>query len=183
MVEVVNVVASGRIGRELDLAALQPDLNVYEKIYEPERLPGLQLQFEEEGAVLILYSTGAYSIMGAKSKEDLREIYNALDRATSEIDIDITADSKRPEVQNLICKADLGQEIDLSTLSIKLGLDNIEYEPEQSPFLYYWPGEIGCLITIPTNGEIIITGVEMEEQAEQAFVHLQNRIDELFQKE
>lgn len=183
MVEIVNVVASGHIGREFDLAALQTDLNAYEKIYEPERFPGLQLRFKDEGAVLILYSTGAYSIMGAKSEEDLERIYDALARSVGEIGIDITAAGKRPEVRNLICKADLGREIDLSALTIGLGLENVEYEPEQSPFLYYWPEEIGCLITIPTNGEVMITGVEMEEQAEQAFAHLQNRIDELLQQE
>lgn len=183
VVEIVNVVASGHVGREFDLGALQTDLNAYEKIYEPERFPGLQLRFEEEGAVLNLYATGAYSIMGAKSEEDLESIYNALTRAVGEIDIDITAAGKRPEIQNLICKADLGREVDLSALTIGLGLENVEYEPEQSPFLYYWPEGIDCLITIPTNGEVIITGVQMKEQAEQAFSHLRKRIDELLQPE
>lgn len=183
MVEIVNVVASGHIGREFDLAALQTDLDTYEKIYEPERSPGLQLRFEDEGAVVILYSTGSYNIMGAKSEEDLERIYSALARTVGEIDIDITAAGKRPEIQNLICKADLGRELDLSALTIGLGLENVEYEPEQSPFLYYWPEDIDCLITIPTNGEVIITGVEMEEQAEQAFAHLQTRIDDLLQQE
>lgn len=183
MVEVVNVVASGHIGRELDLCALQTDLNTYEKIYEPESFPGLQLRFEDGGAVLILYSTGAYSIMGAKSEEDLEKIYDALARAVGAVGINIRDADKRPEVRNLICKADLGREFDLSTLTIGLGLENVEYEPEQSPFLYYWPEKVDCLITIPTNGEVVITGIEMEEQAEQAFAHLQNRIDELLQQE
>lgn len=181
MVEIVNVVASGYIGREFDLAALQSDLNAYEKSYEPERFPGLQLRFEDESAVLILYSTGAYSIMGAKSEEDIERVYDALAKSVGELDIDITAADKRPEVRNLICKADLGREINLSALTVGLGLEKAEYEPEQSPFLYYRPEEVDCLITIPTNGEIIITGVDMEEQAEQAFAHLQNRIDNLIQ--
>jgi transcription initiation factor TFIID TATA-box-binding protein len=183
MVDIVNVVASGHIGREFDLAALQTDLNVYEKIYEPERFPGLQLRFKDEGAVLILYSTGAYSIMGAKSQENLEKIYDALARSVGEIGIDIAAAGKRPEVRNIICKADLGRELDLSPLTVGLGLENVEYEPEQSPFLYYWPEVIDCLITIPSNGEVMITGVEMEEQAEQAFTHLQSQIDELLQQE
>lgn len=182
MVDIVNVVASGYIGREFDLVALQADLSTYEKVYEPERFPGLQLRFEEEGAVLILYSTGAYSIMGAKSEEDLERIYNAFARAMNKIDIDIMILDKGPEIQNLICKANLEQEVDLSALTIGLGLESVEYEPGQSPFLYYWPEEVDCLITIPTNGEVIITGVKVEEQAERAFAHLQNRIDELFHK-
>lgn len=183
MIRIVNVVASGHLGRELDLGALQTDLVTYEKIYEPERFPGLQLRFGEEGAVLILYSTGAYSIMGAESEKHLERLYNALAKAVSDIGIDITDSGKRPEVRNLICKADLGREVNLSALTIGLGLENVEYEPEQSPFLYYWPEEIDCLITIPSNGEVSITGVEKEEQAQQAFAHLQNRIDELLEQE
>jgi len=183
VVNIVNVVASGHIGRELDLHALQCDLEVHEKVYEPERFPGLQLRFGEEGAVLILYSTGAYSIMGAKSEEELSQIYNALTAAMGDIGLDITSAGQRPEVRNLICKANLGREVDLSALTIGLGLEEVEYEPEQSPFLYYWPEDPDCLITTPTNGEVIITGVETREKAEQAFGQFQNQISALFENE
>ena len=183
MVEVVNIVASGHLGRELDLRALQNDLDAYEKIYEPERFPGLQLRFEEGSTVLILYSTGSYSIMGAKSEEELGNIYISLSEAVGDLGIEITDKGKRPEVRNLICKADLRREFNLSALSIGLGMENTEYEPEQSPFLFYWPEEHDCLITIPTNGAVSITGVETVEEAEQAFIHIQNRIEELFQQE
>lgn len=181
MVELVNVVASGHIEREFDLAALQNDINAFETTFEPERFPGLQLRFEEGSAVLILYSSGTYSIMGAKSKEDLNQMYESLDKAVSEIGIDITETAERPEVRNLICKADLGQEINLSALTIGLGIENVEYEPEQSPFLYYWPSEIDCLITIPANGAVVITGVETVERAEEAYTHLQTRIGDLLE--
>jgi transcription initiation factor TFIID TATA-box-binding protein len=177
MVEIVNVVASGHTGREFDLSALYNDINAYEKTYEPEHFHGLQLRFEEGGAVLILYSSGTYSIMGAKSEENLNQIYDSLDRAADEIGIDITKTGERPKVRNLICKADLKQEMNLSALAIELGMENVEYEPEQSPFLYYWPNKVDCLITIPTNGVVVITGVETVEQAEKAYTHLQNRIN------
>jgi len=180
MVNIVNVVASGHVGRELDLSAIYDDIDVHEKIYDPGQFPGLQLRFGGEGAVLILYSTGAYSIMGAKSEEELEQIYRALAMAVDDIGIDIKDTGQRPEVRNLICKANLGREVDLSALTIGLGFENVEYEPEQSPFLYYWPEDPDCLITIPTNGEVIITGVETEEQAERAFEQFQNKISELF---
>lgn len=183
MLELVNIVASGHVGRELDLAALQSDLDTYERVYEPERFPGLQLRFEEGSAVLILYSTGSYSIMGAKSEEELENIYIALSEAVSKLGVDITDTGKRPEIRNLIFRADIKRELKLSTLSIGLGLENVEYEPEQSPFLFYWPEELDCLITIPSNGAVSITGVETIAEAEQAFAHLQNRIEELFRQE
>lgn len=183
MVEIVNIVASGHVGRELDLGALQTDPDAYEKVYQPEHFPGLQLRFEEGSTVLILYSTGSYSIMGAKSEQEIGDIYIALSEAVGNLGFDITDTGKRPEVRNLICKADLKREVDLSSLSIGLGLENVEYEPEQSPFLFYWPEELDCLITIPTNGAVSITGVETVEDAEQAFAHVQDRIEALFQQE
>ncbi|QLG48960.1 TATA-box-binding protein [Natrinema halophilum] len=183
MVEIVNIVASGHVGRELDLVALQSDLDAHERVYEPERFPGLQLRFEEGSAVLILYSSGSYSIMGAKSEEELENIYIALSEAVGDLGVDIIDTGKRPEVQNLICRADIRREVDLSALSVGLGLENVEYEPEQSPFLFYWPEELDCLITIPSNGAVSITGIETMGEAEQAFAHLQNRIEELFQQE
>ena len=183
MVKIVNLVASGHLGRELNLNALKTDLNVHEKIYEPSRFPGLQLRFEDEDAVLILYSTGAYSIMGAKSEAELEQIYSSLAAALGNIGLDITGADNQPEVQNLICKAHLGQEVNLSALTLGLGLEKVEYEPEQSPFVYYWPQDPDCLITIPTTGEVIITGIETKEKAEQAFEQFQDQITELFENE
>jgi transcription initiation factor TFIID TATA-box-binding protein len=183
VVQIVNVVASGHVGRELDLSALQRDIDVYEKIYEPERFPGLQLRFKNESAVLILYSTGSYSIMGAKSEEDLNRIYNALSATLDDLGIDIKDTGQQPEVRNLICTTDLDQELNLSALTIGLGLEQVEYEPEQSPFLYYRPTDLDCLITIPTNGKVTVTGIEKKEQAEEAFNHLRDRLSELFESQ
>jgi TATA-box binding protein (TBP) (component of TFIID and TFIIIB) len=45
---------------------------------------------------------------------------------------------------------------------------------------YYWPDEPSCLLTIPTNGEVIVTGVETLETAEEAVTHLKGRIAKLF---
>jgi transcription initiation factor TFIID TATA-box-binding protein len=97
-------------------------------------------------------------------------------------DLGISYDSEegQPEVQNLICKDRLDREIDLYALVIALGLENVEYEPEQSPFVYYWPADADCLITIPTNGQCIITGVRTLAEAEAAFNNLKDRIEQLF---
>jgi transcription initiation factor TFIID TATA-box-binding protein len=88
-----------------------------------------------------------------------------------------------PEIKNLICKGDLGREINLDALVIALGMQNAEYEPEQSPFVYYWPEKADCLITIPSNGQCIITGVGTLQEAEEAFELSKKRIEQLFSKE
>jgi len=45
---------------------------------------------------------------------------------------------KKPEItiQNIVASADLGRVLNLNAIAIGLGLENIEYEPEQFPALY-----------------------------------------------
>ena len=179
MVEVVNIVASGNFGRELDLHALSADLDVPSSEYDPEQFSGLQVRFEHVKGVILLYSTGSYSVMGAQTEVDVNDLYDSTVTALDELGVDATDSSQRPEIRNLICKGDIERELYLSTLTIALGAERVEYEPEQSPFVYYWPDEPSCLITISTNGEIIITGVETVDAAEEAFEHLRTRVNQL----
>lgn len=177
---IVNIVASGDLGVELDLHAIYEDLNIGNVQYEPEQFPGLQLRFTQEGPVVILFSSGSYTIVGVKTEEQVSKLYKRLNNVLQELEINYDVERGWPEIQNLICKGELSREIDLDSLVVALGLENIEYEPEQSPFVYYWPEEADCLITIPTNGQCIVTGVRTLEEAEEAFSNFQNLVDRLF---
>lgn len=179
MVNVVNIVASGDFGRELDLLRVTQDIepHVQTAQYEPETFPGIQIRFEEGGPVVVLYSTGSYTILGAKSRDQLESAYKNTVSAFTKLGIKIDDMDSRPIVRNLVCKEDMGKEVDLNALIVALGYENIEYEPEQSPFVYYWPEELDCLITIPTNGKIAVTGIADIEEAEEAVRHLQAKFD------
>jgi len=174
--DVVNIVATGDVGQELDLEALYVDLDFSQKEYNPKKAPALQLRSVQDGPVIILYSSGAYNIMGARCEKGIEELYNAFSSSLEELGIDISNKS-RPEVRNIVCKAELGREVDLSALTVALGMEQVEYEPEQSPFVYYWPDNLDCLITIPANGEVIITGVTTKQAAKQALSNLQDRLE------
>lgn len=178
--EIVNIVASGNLGVELDLNTLYDDLSVENLQYVPEQFPGLQIRFTQEGPLIILFSSGAYTIVGVKTNEQVQILYDRLNETLEEIGISYDSKEGQPEVQNLIGKDELGREIDLDALVIALGLENVEYEPEQSPFVYYWPEDADCLITIPTNGQCIITGVRTLANAEDAFNNFKDRIERLF---
>lgn len=178
--KIVNIVASGKLNREFDLGPLSAEIDAFEVQYEPETFPGLLIRFEEEGPVVMIFSSGSYTMMGVNSHIGLDDLFSQFIDSLSKLGIDVCAKNSRPTVQNLICKGKLEREVDLESLTIELGLENIEYEPEQSPFLYYWPDSYDCLITIPTNGEVIITGVQDVEDAEEAFYHLKGLIESLF---
>lgn len=179
MVKIVNIVASGNLGREYDLVALSEDLEIPYIQYEPETFPGLQVRFDSDGAVMSIFSSGKYTITGVKTRSDLEYIFKEVKKSIQKIEPD-NGTEESPEIRNLVCKGDLGRELDLPSLLVALGMDYTEYEPEQSPFVYYWPQEVDCLITIPTNGQVIITGIQQREDAERAFKNLQTKIESLF---
>lgn len=179
MVRVVNIVASGRFGRELDLASLAADIRGKKVEYDPENFPGLQLKLQEKGPLIMIFSSGSYTIMGAKSEDQLPNIHRELIRKLAELEIEIDANGSAPVVRNLICKGELGRRVDLNALTAYLGFEHVEYEPEQSPFVYFWPKEFDCLITIPSNGEVIITGVTRVEEAESALASLSEELSHM----
>lgn len=177
MVNIVNIVTSGQVGRELDLSELYRDLELDAQEYNPGTHPGIHLKFEEDGPLITLYSSGSYVVMGAKSHESVEKVYQQLIDALDGLGVEVNNSS--PEIQNIICKGYLNREVNLSSLAIALGLENTEYEPEQSPFLYYWPDEFDCVVSIPANGEIVITGITEVGEAKEIFEFVKERIDSI----
>jgi transcription initiation factor TFIID TATA-box-binding protein len=180
MVEIVNILASGSFDREIDLRSLSADFGTGECKYNPGTSPGAYIDVKNVCGIMNIYSTGSYCIMGVANHGDLCHVYNEVVSELEELEISVDITSSAPEIRNIICKGDLDMEVNLTELIIELGVENVEYEPEQSPFVYYWPNEFDCLITIPTNGQIIITGVESTESAQKAANHLHDRIGDLF---
>lgn len=158
--KVVNIVGSGDLGVEIDLTTLVEDLAAVSFSYTPEQFPGIRIKFEEDFPTCNLFSSGKYTILGAKSQNKL---YAAQSRLVDELaELNILANGFCDEdfdVRNIVCTYDIGKEIDLRTVSVNLGLENVEYEPEQSPFIVYKPVGEGATITIPANGRIMITGI------------------------
>lgn len=62
---------------------------------------------------------------------------------------------------------DLGQPVDLSAVSILLGLESTEYEPEQFPGLIYRPQESPFVLLIFASGKVVITGGTSRCRAEE----------------
>lgn len=176
--KVVNIVGSGDLGVEIDLTTLLEDLTATSVSYTPEQFPGLQVRFEDEMPICNIFSSGKYTIVGAKSHNMLYYAQTHLIEELVCLNI-LSPDfsDKEFDVRNIVCTFDIGMELDLDTVSVELGLENVEYEPEQSPFVVYKPEGEGATITIPTSGRAMITGVTDKRNALTAVRHL---LDELF---
>src|SRR5437879_12250676 len=133
-IKIENVVASTSLGEELDLQAIALALGGAE--YEPEQFPGLIYRLKEPKTATLLFRSGKVVCTGAKSLEHVKQAIEIVAKQIEAAGIPI---KKNPEieVQNIVASSDLGTEINLNAIAIYLGLEKVEYEPEQFPGLVY----------------------------------------------
>jgi len=64
--------------------------------------------------------------------------------------------AEKPEIKNIVAMSDLRTNVDLTKFSLMLGLENVEYEPEQFPGLVYRYNKLTALIF--SSGKVILAG-------------------------
>ena len=179
MVEIVNVVASGSLGVELDLNAIAQELPQMID-YDPDKYPGAYFRFDESRPLITPYRTGKYIITGAGSKEEADTTRSEFLQLLESHSILSIVEDEWYRVQNYVCMADIGRSLNLSALAIGLGLEVTEYEPEQFPGMVYRPPEHECVLLIFGSGKVVMTGAPAIIAAEDAFSDFRERLDELF---
>ena len=70
-------------------------------------------------------------------------------------------------VQNIVASADLKTDLNLNAVALGLGLENIEYEPEQFPGLVYRIKVAKVVVLIFSSGKLVITGGKSPEDCEE----------------
>ncbi len=178
-IEIVNLVGSGNLHTELDLEAIEEDMSTPYLEYDPSNYHGLYVRLKEVGPLITVYRSGKYIVSGCSSYEIIYETYEGFVMKMTELGIVGERQETDFGVQNVVCTATLDQDVNLNSLSIGLGLESTEYEPEQFPGLIYRPSDISAVLLIFANGKTIITGSQDLDVAEGAFNHLQTRVQEL----
>lgn len=175
-IEIQNVVASTGIGQELDLEALADDLPGAD--FNPDNFPGLVYRTQNPKAAALIFRSGKIVCTGAKSTDDVHESLNIVFDKLRELKIQVEDD---PEitVQNIVTSADLGKNLNLNAIAIGLGLENIEYEPEQFPGLVYRLDEPKVVALLFGSGKLVITGGKKPEDAKHAVEVITERLSEL----
>ncbi len=163
--KIENVVASMSLGRELDLQAIALALPASE--YDPEKFPGLIYRIKDPKAALLLFRSGKVVCTGAKSFEQVRMV---IEKAIKNLNKAGISGIKEPkiEVQNMVASADLGEHVNLNAIAMAVGLERVEYEPEQFPGLVYRMDEPKVVLLIFGSGKIVCTGGKKPEDVEAA---------------
>jgi transcription initiation factor TFIID TATA-box-binding protein len=159
-ISIRNVVAKLDINTELDLSYLSTQLP--HSSYDPEQYPSLIFRPEGYSTVLITKS-GILLFTGATSAESIHEVYKQVTEEFNGFGLEHTKSSDDIEIVNIVSTFELDFELDLNFLSVKLEMENIEYEPEQFPGLVYRI-EGGPVALLFSSGEIVITGAESPDE-------------------
>lgn len=158
-IEVANVVGMITYRQELDLAVLAKTFSGHSEItdvtYEPADNHWLQSRFAPDDTYVAFYRTGGCSIAGCNSVahfQSTADRVNNVMRDLLEFEYEPTV-----KVSNIVATVDLGSSIPLELLALELGMDTVEYEPEQFPALMYRGQEYVVLVF--ASGKLLCTGL------------------------
>jgi transcription initiation factor TFIID TATA-box-binding protein len=175
-VRVENIVASTSFADKLDLDIIAQSLEDAE--YEPEQFPGLVYRLSSPKTATLLFRSGKANCTGAKNIEDVRKTVDIIAEKLRKLGVDVYKDLKIV-IQNIVAISDLGTELNLNEVAMGLGLENVEYEPEQFPGLVYRIKEPKVAMLLFGSGKIVCTGARRVEDVSIAVDKLSKELHSL----
>jgi len=162
-IKVVNIVISSSLEQDIPLEKMAATLSNTE--YNPEQFPGLVIRIKEPKTSALIFSSGKIVCTGARSMEEVERSIEKIIKSLKKINIEIKIKPK-VTVQNIVAAGNIGMDLNLNSLAIKL--PNTEYEPEQFPGLVYKLKGTRATFLLFTNGKIVCTGTKTEDEVYKA---------------
>ena len=175
--EIVSTMGTGSLGRELDLETLVNSIeNHLENSIDANFTSNgmVTIRLNEDGPAYTLFRTGSFQIRGAKNEEDLTEAEEKFRNVLSEIDVRIQ-EYEFSHVTSVFME-DFDREVNLEALTIALGMEDTEYEPEQFPGIIYRPEDFEVTLLVFSSGKIIIGGTTDRNEAISAIRQLEDEL-------
>ena len=173
---VVNVVGTITYQQEIALEALADTFThrgeISDVTYEPTENHWLQTRFAPDDTYVAFYRSGRCSIAGGNSVEHFHEVADRVDASMREIlqfEYEPTV-----EISNIVATADIGTSIPLEALTLELGMEQTEYEPEQFPALMY--REEDYVMLVFASGKLLCTGLTDVADVADAIEQMESRL-------
>lgn len=176
-IELVNVVAGGDLGVEVDLHALLSSTSQYSPKYEPEISPGLYFELPDTGVTVMIFGSGKYHLTGGESIEQIHEANKEL-ISVIENNSNIKIKESRMELRNLVYRGEFNREFDLAEVADDLPEPAGCYSEEQLG-LKYRSETFSGLLTVHRTGRFTITGVKKKKEARGLISEFQSLISAL----
>jgi transcription initiation factor TFIID TATA-box-binding protein len=164
-IDIVNVVASTKLAEAFDLPKIELDLEGAE--YNKKKFPGLVYRVKAPKAAFLIFTSGKIVCTGSKNIEDVRTVITTLANTLKSIGFEKVDLDPEIHIQNIVASADLKTALNLNAVALGLGLENIEYEPEQFPGLVYRIKQPKVVVLIFSSGKLVITGGKSPEACEE----------------
>lgn len=168
-----NVVATSLLDNELDLPSIALTLEGAE--YEPERFPGLIYRLETPKTATLLFRSGKMVCTGAKSIPEVHQAINTVIKRLIAAGVKVS-EKVEITIQNLVASTDLGSPLNLNTITVSLGLEKVEYEPEQFPGLVYRMDQPKVVLLLFGSGKMVCTGAKKPDDVKEAIVNILNEL-------
>lgn len=172
-VRIENVVASATLGTPLDLPSIALALDGAE--YEPERFPGLIYRLKEPRTAMLLFQSGKVVCTGGKSWRQVDATVRSVSELIRRGGQKVPANPKI-QVQNIVATADLQSELNLNSVAITLGLERVEYEPEQFPGLVCRVDEPRVVVLLFGSGRLVCTGARRPSDVQLAVQRIKDEL-------
>jgi len=175
---VENIVASTSFADKLDLDVIAQSLEEAE--YEPEQFPGLVYRLSDPKTATLLFRSGKANCTGAKNVEDVKKTVDIIADKLRKLGVEVYKDKDlKIVIQNIVAISDLGTELNLNEVAMGLGLENVEYEPEQFPGLVYRIRDPKVAMLLFGSGKIVCTGARQTEDVSKAVEKLSQELTSL----
>ncbi len=175
---VENIVASTSFADKLDLDVIAQSLEDAE--YEPEQFPGLVYRLSEPKTATLLFRSGKANCTGAKNVEDVKTTVDIIADKLRKLGVEVYKNSElKIVIQNIVAISDLETELNLNEVAMGLGLENVEYEPEQFPGLVYRISDPKVAMLLFGSGKIVCTGARQTEDVSKAVEKLSAELTSL----
>ena len=170
---VQNIVASVVTKETFDLNLICD--RIPEAEYSPEKFPGLIFKLKDPKTALLIFTSGKLVCTGAKTVEMVHEAVGKVRTRLGEIGIEVH-DDPEIKIQNIVATSDLKTEINLNTIAVSLGLENVEYEPEQFPGLVYRVRDPKAVALLFKTGKVVCTGTKEVGDVEIALTKIETEL-------
>ena len=175
-IKIENVVASTKLAEEFDLIKIESEFEGAE--YNKQKFPGLVYRVTDPKAAFLVFTSGKVVCTGAKNVADVHTVIGNLAKKLNGIGLE-TLDDPEITVQNIVASADLHAVLNLNAIAIGLGLENIEYEPEQFPGLVYRIAEPKVVVLIFSSGKLVVTGGKSPDDCDQGVEVVRQQLDSM----
>ncbi len=172
-IRIENVVATSTIGADLNLNAIALALEGAE--YEPEQFPGIVYRIKDPKTATLIFRSGKIVCTGAKSDAAVKKAINIVVANLADSGFEVKRDPE-VKVENMVATIDLEAKLNLTTIALSLGMENVEYEPEQFPGLVYRMDDPKVVALLFSSGKVVCTGAKRSEDITRAVERIQGEL-------